>query len=420
MRDYFIRLGLFVSNKIVLFNLNTYIGGGETLLSRYAMYLEVNNIDYLIVCAKGSYIKSFAQNNKLKFINWPLVGDSLIYKRKAVAKVQDFFIDNLPKDGTINFFTFCMRDYVNASLVFKDLNFDAKIFHGVYHNQDYKYLSSFSFNPKHYHVFFKDILRNLYSNNAVLFMNNHGFIESIGKSNSDLTPNFRPIPITLSDDDFISTEMPILAGKIDKILCISRFAAFKIGAVVAFLRLARKNPSLNFTLVGHGPFEFLVTFLIRLWSLSNITLLTDVVPSQLKEIISKHYIGYAQGTSILEIAKLGKPVIIAPYSRLADIFNSKFSTYGIFGFVDGAFIFGDLVYKKGFPSMSLQNALNDIILDYSNFKKGTLETVKDYDSNEIFKLITSDILDGSLEVEQWPKISIKPPLLKQMIKSIIS
>jgi hypothetical protein len=409
-----------MSNKIILFNLNAYIGGGETLLSRYAMYLEVNNIDYLIVCAKGSYIESSAQDNKLNFINWPLVEDSLIYKREAVANVQNFFIDNLPKDVVFNFFTFCMRDYVNVSLIFKDLNFNAKIFHGVYHNQDYKYLSSFSFNPKYYHVFFKDILRYLYSNKAVLFMNNHGFIESIGNSNSDLTPDFRPIPITLFDDDPISSEVPILTSDINKVLCISRFAAFKIGAVVAFLRLARKNPNLNFTLVGHGPFEFLITFLIKLWSLTNITLLTDVVPSQLKEIISQHHIGYAQGTSILEIAKLGKPVIIAPYSRLADIFNSKFTTYGIFGFVDGKFIFGDLVYKQGYPSMSLQNALNDIIFDYSNFKNGTLKTVKDYDSNEIFKLITSDILDGSLEVAEWPKISIKPPLLKQMIKSIIS
>lgn len=249
-------------------------------------------------------------------------------------------------------------------------------------------------------------------------MNNHGFIESIGNRNSDLTPDFRPIPITLFDDDPISSEALILTRNINKVLCISRFAAFKIGAVVAFLRLARKNPNLNFTLVGHGPFEFLVTFLIQLWSLTNITLLTDVVPSQLKEIIGKHHIGYAQGTSILEIAKLGKPVIIAPYSRLADIFNSRFRTYGVFGFVDDKFIFGDLVYKQGYPSMSLQNALNDITLDYSNFKNGTLKAVKNYDSNEIFKLITSDILEGSLEIAKWPKISINPPLLKRLVKGI--
>lgn len=407
-----------MSNKIVLFNLNTYIGGGETLLTRYAMYLEVNSIDYLIVCAKSSYIGSFAQENNLKFINWPLVEDSLIYRREAVGKVQDFFTNNLPKDVTINFFTFCMRDYVNTSLVFKDLNFDAKIFHGVYHNQDYKYLSSLSFTPQYYQIFFKDILRNLHSNNAVLFMNNHGFLESIGSTNSDLTPNFRPIPITLFDDEPVSSEA-LSTSDINKVLCISRFAAFKIGAVVAFLRLARKNPNLSFTLVGHGPFEFVITFLVRLWSLSNITLRTDVGPSQLKDIISQHDIGYAQGTSILEIAKLGKPVIIAPYSRLRDIFNSKFATYGVFGFVNGKFIFGDLVNKQDYPSMPLQNALDDVILDYSNYKNITLKTVKNYDSNVIFKLITSDILEGSLELDQWPKIPIKPPLLKQLIKSII-
>ena len=69
--------------------------------------------------------------------------------------------------------------------------------------------------------------------------------------------------------------------------------------------------------------------------------------------------------------------------------------------------------------MSLQNALDDVILDYSNYKNITLKTVKDYDSNVIFKLITSDILEGSLELDQWPKIPIKPPLLKQLIKSIV-
>jgi len=408
-----------MSNKIVLFNLNTYIGGGETLLSRYAMYLEANNIDYLIICAKSSYIESSSQENKLKFINWPIAQDSLIYKREAAVKVKDFFVDNLTEGVTINFFTFCMRDYVNISLVFEDLNFDVKIFHGVYHPQDYKYLSSLSFNPGYYHVFFKNILRDLYFNNSVLFLNNHGFIESIGVGYSNPKPILRSIPITLSSDDFISSEGHISAGGINKILCISRFTAFKIGAIVAFLRLARVNPNLNFTLVGHGPFEFLVTFFIRFWSLSNITLLTDVLPSQLKEIICKHHIGYAQGTSILELAKLGKPVIIAPYSRLADIFNSRFRTYGVFGFVDDKFIFGDIVYKQGYPSMSLQNALNDITLDYSNFKNGTLKAVKNYDSNEIFKLITSDILEGSLEIAKWPKISINPPLLKRLVKSII-
>ena len=38
-----------MADKIILFNLNTYVGGGETLLVRYAEYLHSNNIDYAIL-----------------------------------------------------------------------------------------------------------------------------------------------------------------------------------------------------------------------------------------------------------------------------------------------------------------------------------------------------------------------------------
>jgi hypothetical protein len=129
-------------------------------------------------------------------------------------------------------------------------------------------------------------------------------------------------------------------------------------------------------------------------------------------------IGYAQGTSILEIAKFGIPVIIAPYSRLRDIFNRNFTTFGIFGFVQQQFEFGDLTYFEGAPKSSLNSAFDEILFDYPSFVSGTLDTIKRFEAEAIFNEITNDITSGSISVRDIPAITIRPPLVKRIILSI--
>ena len=404
-----------MTDKIILFNLNTYIGGGETLLVRYAEYLSKKNIDYAILCApKDSWIESNAASKRLEIIKWPVKDDSLIYSRNQIPVVRERLELELNSAETLKIFTFCMRDYVNSVLVFGESSLNVELFHGLYHPQDYEYLSSLALNKSSYHKYFKSHLHHLYVNRSVLFMNLHGAIGSIGcdVKNDDLI--LRPIPITLNDNK--SCGGGVLSEK--TIICISRFAAFKIGAIVAFLRFARLRRDAKCTLVGHGPFEWLIRLLVRLWSLENISIQSGISPDELGTLIIKNTIGYAQGTSILEIAKFGIPVIIAPYSRLRDIFNRNFTTFGVFGFVQQPFEFGDLAYFEGSPRLSLESAFNQILCDYPNFSSGTLDAVKRFEADTIFNDITNDITSGSISVGAIPAITIRPPLVKRIILSI--
>ena len=404
-----------MTNKIILFNLNTYIGGGETLLVRYAEYLSRKNIDYAILCAaKDSWIESSAASKGLEIIKWPVKDDSLIYTRNQIPLVRKRLELELNSAETLKVFTFCMRDYVNSILVFGESSLNVELFHGLYHPHDYEYLSSLAFNKSSYHKYFKSHLHQLYVNRSVLFMNLHGAIGSIGCDVKEDDLILRPIPIALNDNKICVGS--VLSEK--KIICISRFAAFKIGAIVAFLRFSRHRRDVKFTLVGHGPFEWLVRFLVWRWSLKNITIQSGISPDELGALIMDNTIGYAQGTSILEIAKFGIPVIIAPYSRLRDVFNRNFTTFGTFGFVQQQFEFGDLTYFEGAPRLSLNSEFDKILSDYPSFVSGTLDTIKRFEADAIFNEITNDITSGSILVRDIPAITIRPPLVKRIILSI--
>ena len=404
-------------NKIILFNLNTYVGGGETLLIRYAEYLDNMNIDYAILCAhEDSWIESSALSQGLKIIKWPVKSDSLIYNKSLVLFARKQLENEFNTSNTVKLFTFCLRDYVNAVLLFRESALNIELFHGVYHPQDYEYLSSLSLNKSFYHKYFKTIIYKLFINQSILFMNMHGAAENLGHEIRNTDVILRPIPITLNEN---LNELKTIKLE-GKIICISRFAAFKIGAVIAFLRFAKHRKDARCTLVGNGSFEWLVRFLVKLWSIKNISIHNNIRPDDLRDLVEENNIGYAQGTSILEIAKYGLPVIIAPYSRLKDIFNSKFSTYGIFGFVQNHFEFGDLLYFKGAPRVSLESAFDQIIFDYEKYRRGTLDAVKRFEAKSIFKKITHDISSGSIPLKDALEITIKPPLIKQIIYNIKS
>jgi hypothetical protein len=402
-----------MSSKIILFNLNRYVGGGETILVRYAEYLKRNNVDYSILCAfESSWIESNVRAKKLNHIRWPLKNDSLIYFPDKILHVRSYLESKLKSDTVINLFTFCMRDYVNSVLVFRESRLKINLFHGLYHPQDYEYLSSLSFDKSTYHKYFQSVIYDLYLKSSILFLNSRTAEEAVGDNLIDHQPIVRCIPINQEIDITYSGKFPPNKN----IVCISRFVSFKVGSIVAFLRLARLDPEVKCTLIGHGPYEWLIKLLVRLWSIKNLTIYTEVGPDDLHTLVLENDIGYAQGTSILEIAKYGIPVIIAPYSKLDDVFNKNFSTFGIFGFVEDRLELGDLYAFQGAPKFSLAETVQEISNNYLKYQLGTIESVKKFEATHIFGKITEDILNSSSPVKQLLPIQVKPPLVKRVIR----
>jgi len=196
-----------MSSKIILFNLNGYIGGGETILVRYAEYLKDNNVEYSILCAfENSWIESNAWAKKLNYINWPVKNDSLIYFPDKIPHVRSYLESELKSDNAINLFTFCMRDYVNAVLLFRESRLKINLFHGLYHPQDYEYLSSLSFDKSIYHKYFQSVIYDLYLKRGIFFVNSRTAEEAVGSNLIDNQAILRRIPINQKIDISYSDE----------------------------------------------------------------------------------------------------------------------------------------------------------------------------------------------------------------------
>ena len=219
-----------------------------------------------------------------------------------------------------------MRDLYNAVYVFKSTLPNVSLCHGVYHPEDVFYLSSLSFSPGLYLKFNRDLVGVLWKAKSVIFCSVNSMRMSLGDPSLNVSDEMQgtqyvPIPIDLPG---VKPKRILPVGKPIKIVCISRFVQFKIGAIFAIVRYVSYNKNFELLLIGHGPFYFLLKMYRAIFLKDRITIKVGVTPKDLDGLIDCCHIGYAQGTSILEIAKRGLPVIIAPYSNLLDISNCIF------------------------------------------------------------------------------------------------
>lgn len=397
---------------IVLINLNKYIGGGETLTIRFTEYLHNNKIDYcLISFGENSYIGENAARNGFNCIFWPNNESSVSYMGKtekdellrwATEKFDDF--------STIKLFSFCFRDLYNSLYIFSRLNDKQITFAtGIYHPEDIYYLSSFSVNKKKIIEFNRNLAKEMNKKNGVLFINKNAELMTLGELSFPNT-NYISIPITLSNS--------LPKRKIDlkniKIICISRFVSFKIGSIMGIIRFVKENRCYELHLVGYGIFKFIIDYYIKLHSLKNIIMYQKVDPEKLNSIIDNTDIGYAQGTSILEIAKRGLPVIIAPYSRLLDIFTKSYNCAGIFG-ESGYINYGDYVNNSTTDKFSIKDCIYKIQNNYDYFKEMTLKFVENSSSKIVFKQMY-DFIVANKFTNTIPFTPYNGPFMKSILK----
>ena len=55
-----------------LFNSNNYLGGGETIFSRLALYLSSSKIEYELICCDDSFLQEFAVENCIPHVSHPI------------------------------------------------------------------------------------------------------------------------------------------------------------------------------------------------------------------------------------------------------------------------------------------------------------------------------------------------------------
>tara|TARA_R110002167_G_scaffold3623_4_gene17661 strand:+ start:24090 stop:24857 length:768 start_codon:yes stop_codon:yes gene_type:complete len=253
-------------------------------------------------------------------------------------------------------------------------------------------------------------------------MNQTGLEESLGEFSyvrQQLVSEsvFIPIPIEIDSNVKLKSDRDARSSQI-KIICISRFVDFKISAVLGIMRYAASSDNVKLIVIGHGILKFILDIWMFLRKPDNIEILVDVLPNELGIYIDQSDIGFAQGTSILEISKRGLPVIIAPYSRLRDLFKSNFQCLGIFGVTNAKYEFGDLYDMENCETFSISECVNSITSDYEYYQSQSLTRTSIFSADIICERIQNFIL-GS-EYRNHGITLPKAPLLKYFVKKIIN
>jgi len=400
--------------RIVLFNLNNYIGGGELLLVRLAQHLKKIGENYQILGFKNSWIEGQASSLSLRFVRWPSGCDSVNYMRQSEKSslIQD--IENIyARETDVRIFVFCMRDAHNSLYIASKLRSKKIILsYGLYHPEDALYLATLSLNSRELIKTNRQVIRAFLSNDSMLFTSPPGFKFSLTNHDQEKYLNqakFISLPIEISPLPLKKTPN---ANDEFRIICISRFVEFKVASILAIMKAVHKQEELSLTIVGYGFWEFI----LRIWMFQkkpkNISLIGAIDPDELDAVIDTHDIGYAQGTSILEIAKRGLPVLVAPYSRISDVFGGSVGTLGVFGCVPKEVELGDSRYFDPRQTTDIRSLIFAVRRDFRRYADSSAAAVRAYDSDVICGKIHQFILTSRLSAFDFDFHPPTAPFLK--------
>ena len=327
------------------------------------------------------------------------------------GKSIDLLKHEFSEDLGYNFFTFCLRDFYNLIYI---VSYSCATIEGavtaIYHPDDYRYLSSLALNKKTIISNNLALFKLANENSSIVFMNQRGAQKSIlGKCN-DLN-RIIPIPIEILRNN---VQIPLNNSNLS-VTCISRFVGFKMPSIMHFINTAIKMPQHNFYLIGHGFWERYIKLYIYLNKIKNISLLTDVSHNEINSYILKSDIGFAQGTSALEFASRGIPVVIAPYSSLTSfLINKKYFTLGYFGVKSDDL--GDVYYS----TCNASENLHDLIEDFENIVPMNTQNIESklnfFDKEKVFSSLLQVIKDSRLNIYKIRFHRHSAPNIKLFIK----
>lgn len=310
---------------IVLVNFNTYLGGGETIFVRIAEHFSKINIQFKLFYSANSYIADDVNRlNIHKEHLCPYSGpvDYFYLKRKDKDRLVNHFISNLIDEKSIRTVNFCARDLYTLIDVAKSLCL-MTITHLILHDEDNLYLGQ-SLVDKIIYKFFK--IRNFSNCDNICF--NNAVFDQLNKACALIGEKettriiMRKYGVDISDEHIVPPPMynfdsnPPHVSKNKRILWLGRFVDFKLPAIVSMLEFVSSHKDYTLTLIGDGDIDYINSVVKkRKLNISNVHFLGQQQYDKIGDIIKQHSIGYASGTSIIEIGRYGLPVITALNSK---------------------------------------------------------------------------------------------------------
>ncbi len=323
---------------IVLFNFNSYLGGGETLFVRMANYLEKKGEDYFLFFLKGSYIEKDLERTGIPKQKCHAIDGGVDYYYLRTSERHSLLEEiknTLQKRDIYYLVSFCSRDLYTVCAL-NNLSDRFRIGHLILHDQDNLYVCQ-TILDKFISKYFK---KRKFSSKRMIAFNTKLYTELSEKyiliPQSDIQVKLWSqrygIPldyekvVPLPTYDFSSSEDPIITDRTEekRIIWVGRFVDFKLPALCAMMNFVSTHADYSLTIVGKGNDSF-INYYVRQNGLdtSRMTFVGEVPYGELGDLISRHSIGYAMGTSIVEIGRYGIPVIMALGSPSFQLFNKN-------------------------------------------------------------------------------------------------
>lgn len=397
---------------IVLFNFNSYLGGGETLLVRFSSFLYRRGIEYHSFCREGSFIASQLKKEGIPEKYYTCIHSNTDYpylSQKGRKNLLTEIENCLPKDESYHYLSFCLRELY----MLMDLNkrHQGSISHLVLHNQDYLYLGRTlsdgligkltgkrQFNNKRNLDFNKFVIELINSKRGLIPMS--WIISQLWKKEIGV---HIPEEMIVSLPSFSEKEgVKIKTDNNKKIIFIGRLVDFKFASLFAMFNYIKRNPSYHLTIVGNGDKERALNYIKEKdIPIENIHFRGEVTYSELPKVIAEHSIGYAAGTSIIECAQQGIPVIMALQNNANKPFERDICG-GLFYNTSKGNLGEDMcIYRENEIKTTIDDAVKDIEVNYKLAASKCYEYVKKEYSNDnnfeqyLLRIQSSGLVDTS-------------------------
>jgi len=382
---------------IILFNFNTYLGGGETLFVRFISFLFKQEEPFHAYCKEGSFIAKQLKKEGLPDSVFTSIKSKSDYpylsqeERVSLLNEIDGF---LPKSDKYYYLSFCLRELY--MLIDLNKRHQGSISHLVLHNQDYLYLGRTIWDG----VIEKLTKKKVFHNDKFLSFNKH--IINLVNQQKGLIPMSwiisqlwkKEIAVDIPEDMIVSlpsfcdkNEVTLRSQNNKKIIFIGRLVDFKFASLFAIFNYIKRNPTYQLTVVGSGDKERALKYISEnAIPLDNIHFAGEVAYTDLPKIISDHSIGYAAGTSIIECAQQGLPVIMALQNNANKPFHKDICG-GLFCNTTKGNLGEDLcLYSEDSIPITIDDTIKEIEADYISATQRCFDYVrKEYSINLNFR-----------------------------------
>ena len=381
------------------FNFNTYLGGGETLIVRWAEFLKNEGYDFRIFYKSGSYIDKDLRRIGIDKFNLCPIESSIDYyylNNKERTKLREKISGHLIDCKDVCLVSLNSRELYTLTDLAKN-NPHYHIAHLILHNQDNLYVCQsvidkiilklggkrrFSRNKQ---IEFNKQLFNVICNQSIVIPQSE-LQACLLKNEFDInTEKEKVVPLPTCDFSKYTFEK---RENNHRIIWIGRIVDFKLPALYTMLNFISKRKDYTLTIIGDGALDKVKSYIeANNIPHDNITFLGKVDYENLGSVIKQHSIGYAMGTSIIEIGKYGLPVIMALGSPDFELFNSDICG-GLYSHQSRGNVGDTLFYlKHNDPIELVDDTINEIELDYDNSALTCYETLKDnFDNKRDFSL----------------------------------